>query len=258
MSRVLYESDEHKVILYTGFVEGDGIRSNQLLIEDHGQLALFDPGGELTYQPLQMEIAKHYDMHQLEFVVASHQDPDVITSMEHWLLYSHAKIVISELWQRFLPHLVPSVRAKDYEGRIVPVPDKGAIINLGSCFITALPAHFLHSVGNLHFYDETSKILFSGDVGACVNVGEDDDVSVIDFDVHSDAMLDFHKRYMGSNLICRLWVNMIRQLDVEMIVPQHGKPYYGKEMVEKFLSWFEQLECGMDLMDVKSYSVPHL
>lgn len=257
MSRVLYEDNGHKVILYTGFVEGDGVHSNQLLIEDHDQLALFDPGGELTYTPLQMEIAKHYDMKQLEFVVASHQDPDIISSLEKWLLYSHARIVISELWQRFLPHLVPGVRAHDYEGRIVPVPDRGAIINLGQCHIIALPAHFLHSVGNLHFYDETSKVLFSGDVGACLSNGNDDE-PVDDFDVHADAMLDFHTRYMGSNFICRLWVNMIRQLDVEMIVPQHGRPYVGREMVEKFLNWFEELKCGIDLMKVKSYSVPHL
>lgn len=257
MSLVLYEKDGHKVFLFTGFVEGEGVHSNQLLIEDHGQLALFDPGGELTYQPLNMELSRHYDLQNLEFVVASHQDPDIITSMEKWLLYSHARIVISELWQRFLPHLVPSIRARDYEHRIVPVPDRGAIINLGQCQITALPAHFLHSVGNLHFYDASSKILFSGDVGAFIN-NTDDDKPVEDFEPHSDAIQDFHQRYMGSNSICRLWVNMIRQLDVEMIVPQHGRRYEGKEMVNKFLNWFEKLECGMDRMTDKSYSVPHL
>ena len=257
MSRVLYEKDGHKVILYTGFVEGEGVHSNQLLIADHGQLALFDPGGELTYQPLHMEISKHYDLKRLEFVVASHQDPDIISSMEKWLLYSHAKIVISELWQRFLPHLVPSVRAQDYQDRIVPVPDRGAIIRFGHCYVTALPAHFLHSVGNLHFYDQTSKILFSGDVGASMDEVNDDE-PVSDFERHSDAMLDFHQRYMVSNRVCRLWAQMVRQLDVDMIVPQHGRPFQGKAMIEKFLSWFENLECGIDRLTAKSYAVPHL
>ena len=119
------------------------------------------------------------------------------------------------MWQRFLPHLVPSVRANDYKDRIVPVPDRGAIINLGQCQIKALPAHFLHSVGNLHFYDETSKILFTGDVGASFD-NPDDDLAVEDFDLHSDGMLDFHQRYMGANIICRLWANMVRELDAEM------------------------------------------
>jgi flavorubredoxin len=255
MSRILYDKDGHKVHLFTGFVKGEGVRSNQLLIEDHGQLALFDPGGELTYQPLNMEISKHYNLQDLVFVVASHQDPDIISSMEKWLLYSKAKVVISELWQRFLPHLVPSIRAEQYAGRIVPIPDRGAVINFGQCYVTALPAHFLHSVGNLHFYDETSKILFSGDVGASVDEVNDDE-PVTDFERHSDTMLKFHQRYMASNKVCRLWVNMVRQLDIEMIVPQHGRPFEGKDMINQFLDWFEQLECGIDRMTEKSYAIP--
>jgi len=255
MSRVLYEKDGHKVVLFTGLVEGDGVHSNQLLIADHGQLALFDPGGELTYQHLNMEISKHYDLKQLEFVVATHQDPDIISSMEKWLLYSHAKIIISTLWQRFLPHFVPSVRVQDYQDRIIPVPDRGAIIRFGKCDVKALPAHFLHSVGNLHFYDETSKILFSGDVGASLDEANDDE-PVTDFERHSDAMLDFHQRYMASNTVCRLWVRMVRQLDVEMIVPQHGRPFEGKEMINTFLNWFEKLECGIDRMTDESYAIP--
>ena len=255
MSRVLYEKDGHKVILYTGFVEGEGVHSNQLLIEDHGQLALFDPGGELTYQPLNMEISRHYNLKNLEFVVASHQDPDIISSMEKWLLYSHAKVLIPELWQRFLPHLVPSVRAQDYKDRIVPIPDRGAVIKFGKCFVTALPAHFLHSVGNLHFYDQTSRILFTGDVGASLTEANDDE-PVSDFARHCDAMLEFHQRYMASNTICRLWVRMVRQLDIEMIVPQHGRPFVGKTMVNNFLNWFEKLECGIDRMTDESYQVP--
>ena len=255
MSRVLYEKDGHKVYLFTGFVQGEGVNANQLLIEDHGQLALFDPGGELTYQPLNMEISKHYSLRNLEFVVATHQDPDIISSMEKWLLYSPAKVVISELWQRFLPHLIPSYKAQDYQGRILPVPDRGAFIKLGQCYIMALPAHFLHSVGNLHYYDETSKILFSGDVGAATDEVNDDE-PVTNFERHCDTMLKFHQRYMASNSVCRLWVKMVRQLDIDMIVPQHGRPFVGKDMVAKFLNWFEQLECGIDRLTDKSYAVP--
>jgi len=257
MSRVLYEQDGHKVILYTGFVQGEGVHSNQLLIEDNGRLALFDPGGELTYQPLNMEISRHYRIKDLEFVIGSHQDPDIISSMGKWLLYSDAKVIISELWQRFLPHLISSARAADYKDRIIPVPDRGAIIKLGKCFITALPAHFLHSVGNLHFYDQKSKILFSGDVGASMT-NVDDDIPVEDFASHCNAMLGFHQRYMASNTVCRLWVQMIRKLDVEMIVPQHGRPFVGKEMISHFLHWFEKLECGIDRMTDESYQVPHV
>ena len=76
------------------------------------------------------------------------------------------------------------------------------------------------------------------------------------FKEHIPNMLGFHKRYMVSNKVCRLWVDMIRTLDVEVIVPQHGRPFVGKEMIDEFLKWFEQLECGIDNLFSAHYSIP--
>jgi flavorubredoxin len=69
-------------------------------------------------------------------------------------------------------------------------------------------------------------------------------------------MLGFHRRYMVSNKVCRLWANMVRQLDVEMIVPQHGAPFRGKAVIEEFLQWVEQLECGIDNLQQVHYQIP--
>jgi flavorubredoxin len=69
-------------------------------------------------------------------------------------------------------------------------------------------------------------------------------------------MKGFHQRYMGSNSIIRLWVKMVRQLDLEMIVPQHGTAFVGKEQVNQFLDWIENLQCGIDLMNDRIFSVP--
>ena len=68
-------------------------------------------------------------------------------------------------------------------------------------------------------------------------------------------MLGFHKRYMSGNNACRYWVNMVRQLDVEWIVPQHGASFKGKEMVNRFLDWLEDLECGIDLLSQEDFKV---
>ena len=119
----------------------------------------------------------------------------------------------------------------------------------------ALPAHFLHSVGNFHFYDPVSKILFSGDVGASL-VDSEPERPVQDFERHIQKMLGFHQRYMVSNKVCRLWVNMVRGLDIEMILPQHGRPFQGREMITKFLNWFENLECGIDRVSQQYYQIP--
>jgi flavorubredoxin len=170
-------------------------------------------------------------------------------------MYSDAKIVVSKLWERFVPHLVPGYMKEKAEGRIVSIPDQGMNIPLAHSVIKAIPAHFLHSVGNFHFYDPISKILFSGDVGASL-VDSEPERPVRDFQKHISKMKGFHERYMVSNKAARLWVNMIRNLDIEMMVPQHGRPFKGKEMVNQFLDWFEKLECGVDLMTQQYYSVP--
>ena len=138
--------------------------------------------------------------------------------------------------------------------RLIELPDQGAAISLGQTKIIAVPAHFLHSVGNFQFYDPISKILFSGDMGA--SMVEDAADQLVDFNSHIPKMKGFHQRYMCSNRVIRLWVKMVREMDVEMIVPQHGSPFIGKEMINQFLDWIENLQCGIDLMDETVFSCP--
>lgn len=79
---------------------------------------------------------------------------------------------------------------------------------------------------------------------------------VEDFDTHLKYMEGFHRRYMTSNKILRFWANMVRQLDIEMIVPQHGAMFKGKDMVNRFIDWLENLEVGVDIMTQEKYRVP--
>lgn len=255
MSVILFEQGGHVVRLFTDLVRAKGIQSNQFFITSGHHSALFDPGGNLTYQPLFTAISQLTTIKGLDYVLASHQDPDIITSLDKWLMYTEARVVISRLWDRFLPHLVPSYMIEKAEGRIMSIPDQGTRLPFGDGEIIAIPAHFLHSVGNFHFYDPRSKILFSGDVGASLTDAEHGR-PVRDFDKHIQKMRGFHARYMVSNHACRLWVNMVRGMEVNMIVPQHGRPFVGETMVNRFLDWFELLQCGVDLMTQQHYSVP--
>ncbi len=80
---------------------------------------------------------------------------------------------------------------------------------------------------------------------------------VDDFAEHVKYMEGFHKRYMSSNRAARLWARMVRNLDIDCIVPQHGSRYFkGKEMVNKFIDWVEKTECGVDLLMQSNYAVP--
>ncbi len=255
MAIELYNDGTHQCLAFSDLVQGDGVQANQFLIIHGEHEALLDPGGDLTFTALSMEISKHIELRKLDYLIASHQDPDIIASLASWVSRTDAKIVCSRLWSRFMPHLLPGYMGKQVESRCVALPDQGGDIPMGDSVIKALPAHFLHSVGNFQFYDPVSRILFSGDMGASI-VPEGPEHPVEDFEKHVPYMLGFHQRYMCSNKVCRLWANMVRELDVEMIVPQHGRSFRGKEMVNRFLDWISGLECGVDLMTQDNYRVP--
>ena len=58
----------------------------------------------------------------------------------------------------------------------------------------------------------------------------------------------FHKRYMTSNSVCKKWVNAVSKYDIDYIAPQHGA-VMNKEVSKKFLEWFKNLKCGIDILD---------
>lgn len=258
--QTIFDNGTHKVIVFSDLVSGDGIQSNQFLVlnSDNNETngAVIDPGGDLTYTPLTLALLKHTDMRHIRYVIGSHQDPDIIASLPRWLLHTESTVVISKLWERFLPHLNSAFTSgrlqTGYLDRIIALPDEGSVLKLGESYLFALPAHFLHSEGNFQFYDPISKILFSGDMGASLD--GDPHIPVSNFDAHVPSMSGFHRRYMVSNKVTRLWANAVRQLDVEMIVPQHGKAFVGKDTINQFLDWIENLPCGVDLMSEENYN----
>jgi flavorubredoxin len=60
-------------------------------------------------------------------------------------------------------------------------------------------------------------------------------------------MEGFHRRYMTSKHVMSAWADMVRQLDIDIIAPQHGALFRGP-MVEKFIDWCANLDCGIDLI----------
>jgi len=256
MAIELFNNGRHLCLMFDDLVDdlsNSAVQSNQFMIVDNGHGALLDPGGNMTYNALLAEMGNYFPPKNLEYILASHADPDIIASVNKWMIHSDCKVLISNLWVRFVPHFCSVGNA---EGRVEGIPDEGLDIPLGSCALKAVPAHFMHSEGNFQFYDPVSKILFTGDMGASIVSHKEADTPVADFQTHIPLMEGFHRRYMVSNKVCRYWVHMVRQLDVESIVPQHGRMFKGKEMVNQFLDWIETLPCGVDLLTQENYRLP--
>lgn len=256
MAIELFNNGKHVCLMFSDLVEeedGASVQSNQFLVVNDGKGVLLDPGGVLTYNELFVAMSKFFPPKQLDYVFASHADPDIIASLPRWLNGSQTKLLISSVWSRFVPHFCAQGKT---EGRIIGIPDQGTLLPLGDVNFQILPAHFLHAEGNFQFYDPVSRILFSGDMGASMVPAADATKPVEDFDAHLRHMRGFHSRYMVSNKVCRYWVQMVRTLDPEWLVPQHGAPFKGKAMIARLLDWIETLDCGVDLMTQQMYRAP--
>jgi len=248
----IYNDGKHICVAFRNLVSGEAVQANQFFIYDNEHAALIDPGGELTYTALFMAMSNYINVKNLDYVIASHQDPDIVASLNKWMVGTNCQVVVPSLWERFIPHFT---RPGKTLGRITPIPDEGANLTLGQIKLKAVPAHFLHAEGNFQFYDPVSRILFSGDLGANLCPVEDLDEPVMKIDEVLPYMEGFHRRYINSNKVCRFWANMVRELDIEMIVPQHGRAFTGKA-VPQFIDWIEKLECGIDLMTQDNYRIP--
>jgi flavorubredoxin len=254
MSIELYNQGGHRCLMFTDLCDGAGeaVQSNQFLVVNDGTGAVIDPGGNLAYNELYLAMTRFFPPSGLAAIVASHADPDIIASLDRWTTATPAKIYISTVWERFVPHFCKPGKTV---GRIVGIPDAGMRIPIGSSSLIALPAHFLHAEGNFQFYDPVARILFSGDLGVSMLGGKAAATPVTSLAPLLPKMEGFHRRYMVSNKVLRLWADMVAPLKIDMIVPQHGAPLAGAA-VREFIAWARELPCGIDLMGPGHYAVP--
>jgi flavorubredoxin len=218
---------------------GHLIDTNEYVLTRGSAALLTDPGGQEIFPAVFSALSEAVDPSRLTHIFASHQDPDVISSLALWLaVQPELKCYTSWLWCSFIPHFGGS------QSTFIPVPDEGSTVDFAGCSLTFVPAHFLHSSGNLHLYDPIAKVLFSGDVGAALLAEDEQALFVTDFDRHIRAARGFHQRWMGSPAARDAWCARASQLDIDMICPQHGSIYRGRE-VQRFIEWFAELELGV-------------
>jgi flavorubredoxin len=214
------------------------IDTNQYMIHTNNRALLMDPGGVELFSPMLAAVLKHVPVEQITDLFASHQDPDIISSLGLWdQTLPQAKLHAPWIWEGFIRHF--GMERIQYEA----IADEGGSLALDSVTVQMIPAHYLHSSGNFHIYDPKAKILMSGDVGAALE-GVDAPLFVDNFASHIPKMQKFHQRWMPSNRAKQVWIDRVRRLDIDMMVPQHGRIFRGED-VGRFLDWFEALEVGI-------------
>ncbi|MEA2008546.1 MAG: MBL fold metallo-hydrolase [Chloroflexota bacterium] len=254
MTSEIYNDGTHQIIRFDDLAGGEEVQANQFLIINNKKGVLLDPGGNKLFATLTSEISTYLPPQKLEYIILSHQDPDVGAGLNGYLLVTDAKIGFPSIWERFIPAFCTKSLA---ENRVISVPDEGSRLKFGETEIILLPAHFLHSAGNIHVYDPISKTLFTSDLGASIMPDGEEYAVVTNFETHTQYMEGFHHRYMPSAKICRQWARMVWDMDIERIAPQHGAMFEGKEMVKKLIDWVANLECGVEmLLENNIYQIP--
>ena len=107
-SEVLFEREGHKVVKLRLEIEEDAyncIDTNQYLIISGGEGILLDSGGRISFADIYDECLKYIKSDDLKYIILSHQDPDVCSSISDWLAIVPARVIISKHWYRFILQL---------------------------------------------------------------------------------------------------------------------------------------------------------
>ncbi|HEY9899024.1 MAG TPA: MBL fold metallo-hydrolase [Pantanalinema sp.] len=242
IGKVLFDDGDHKWIALARDPEKKGavIDTNEYLIVSNGDALLLDPGGTEIFPSVLAAVSEHINLEQLKAFFASHQDPDIFSSLPLWLgICPNAQVFVPKIWSGFLAHF-----GYEYIDNFKTIEDAGGPLTYGrGLTLQMVPAHYLHSSGNFSVYDPHAKIMFSGDIGAALLPDDYTDFFVQDFDAHVKYMEGFHRRWMPSNEAKNDWVRRVRELDIKLLCPQHGA-IFRDEQVGQFLDWFEALEVG--------------
>ncbi|ASP40100.1 flavoprotein [Bacterioplanes sanyensis] len=240
LATTIYEHGDHRWIMFgrdPDKTEGI-IDTNQYLIISGEEAIILDPGGIELFAPMLSAVLKFVPAENIRYLFASHQDPDIISSLGLWdQALPNASLYAPWLWEGFIRHFGME------RIQFCAIADEGLNLTVGRIQLQFVPAHYLHSSGNFHVYDPKAKILMSGDVGAALEPGEPP-LWVEDMTQHSGFMKGFHQRWMPSNDAKDHWLRRVRQLDIDIMAPQHGR-LFRKQHAKEFFDWFEQLNVGV-------------
>lgn len=243
-STPIFESGSHRWHIVHDQDESRVIDSNVYALQAGDSAMLMDPGGFEVFPSVLSALLEVMPLAAIKAALVSHQDPDIASSLPLWdSCNPEMTWYVPSLWVGFIRHFGA------LEAPIKGIPDEGMSLVLGDLTLELIPAHFLHASANVHLYDPTAKVYFSGDIGAALLppghspfVGDGDDDGHA-FDLHIKQAEYFHRRWLPSAQAKKEWCERVAQMDIDFLCPQHGAIYRGKN-VGRFINWLAELPVG--------------
>jgi len=235
----LFEQGDH-AIYWLGITDETAFRCNTYLIADGEQYLIVDPGGRSSFPQVRERVAQVVDPARINGLIICHQDPDVGASMVDWLeINPRATVFTTPRTHVLLPH-----HGKGGY-RYYNVSDKPVLAFPSGRRLRFIEAPFLHFPGAFTTFDDASGFLFSGDIWAALDL--DWTLIVDDWEEHIGRMDLFHLDYMASNIAARGFVDKLKGVPIEAILPQHGS-IIPPTLVPAAYNYLRNLRCGLDLI----------
>lgn len=228
-------------IFWVGSDLSDGLQCNPYLILDDGEDVLIDPGSVLDFEAVYNNIVSITNLEKIKYVVLSHQDPDLCSSMP---LFERRG-----LKAKIVTHWRSSVLQKYYgiKSEFYHVNENGyqLVLNSGRTF-KFIHTPYLHFPGSIVTYDQENKVLFSSDLFGAFSSSL---WHLFADDNYIEPMKAFHEHYMPGNDILRPVMELLSNIDISIIAPQHGSII--KNNVKMYIKVLKELECGTFLHPIK-------
>ena len=209
----------------------DRFQCHVYLIEQGDQSVLIDPGSALVASEMIRKVESIVPLTSIRWLVCSHADPDIIgalPALEARGLSPDAAIVTYWRDEALIVHSGtprPFWRIEEHDWRL----------DLEDRTLRFVFTPYLHFAGAFATYDETSGTLFSSDLFG----GFTEDPSLFATSIeYFDAIRAFHEHYMPSREILAHSLQMIRELPMLRIAPQHGQVIPG-ELIEPIMEKLE-------------------
>jgi len=233
-------NNKNRQIYWLGVPSEAAIHCNTYLIVDGEEGIIVDPGSVLVFESILKRVKEIIPIDQIVAITASHQDPDVCSSLFKWFEVNPAIKLIST---RRADILLKFYGEGDYE--LYDVSENSEYTFKSGRKLNFIPAPFMHFPGAFTIYDNESKYLFSGDIWAALDFNWK--LVVEDFEKYILNLNLFHLDYIASSVAAKGFVRNLKPYTIEAILPQHGS-LISKGDVDKAVNYIESLVCGLDIL----------
>jgi len=250
-------------IYWVGFHERrSNLRCNPYLMVEGDQAVLIDAGSRPDFALVMMKILQiGITPEQIAALIYHHYDPDLCGSLSNMVdICENPKlIVLSEPNNNvFLSYYIERKK----RALLQSIDDRGLVFNFGERTVRFFKTPYAHNPGSFVTYDAKTKTLFSSDLFGSLSqqwelfVALEDDCYVCeDYDrcikqkkyCPLPDIFEFHKRIMPSEKALRYAMGVIKNLDIDIIAPQHGSIFNKKKDIDFLIEKLSALKgVGID------------